>query len=136
MDEWYVQIVRALLMRLRYTTLHIFSPIHSHPHPTLVLLGTGYVGNVVMNVLLLIVQNLIYYHTEVVRVIFNIKWLFTIYCPTSFIFHLVPFFVFVHITVLTCRCSRSLVPRDTTPKIFLYFIRDNKQTSYYCIKLF
>jgi hypothetical protein len=83
---------------------------------------------------------IIYFHTEVLREIITTK--------KDYLFYLSHFttsisfgpFVFVHITVntvFTCHFrggSLSGVPLDTTPKIILYFIRDNKQTSYYYLK--
>jgi hypothetical protein len=58
-------------------------------------------------------------------------------CPTSYLFHYVPFCICSHhrwhsVHLLLPRgVSSSSSPLDTTPKIILYFIRDNKQTSNY-----
>jgi hypothetical protein len=79
---------------------------------------------------------IIYFHTEVLKEIITNKMIIIFICPTSlFVFSFRPF-VFVHITftVFLCRFrggSLTGIPLDTTPKIILYFIRDNKQTSYY-----
>jgi hypothetical protein len=128
--------VDAIQPFLHFSPISALSQPHPSPDPAGDRLGREYLHECRTTYGLKPKLIIIYFHTEVLREIITNKMIIIFICPTSLhVFSFRPF-VFVHITntVFIYRFlggSLSGVPLDTTPKIILYFIRDNKQTSYY-----